>query len=149
MSAPLASLLSGGQIAKRVFDQPTGSVRVIPSPLTAFEIESTNTAQKASVTNTSTGVIVPAFSSVGLKTIALYTHTTSTITGPQVCTLEVSPSDTDEVWIATATTITESATNNAVVMSAIGSICARRARVSIAAAITTGTFDIYVVGEGT
>lgn len=159
MSAPNASLLSGGQIAKRVFDESVGAVRIIPSDGTEFSIElsasegdsvqtqSVQSAQSASLTNASTGVVLPAFSVVGLTKVALYTATTSTIVGTQTCTLEVSPSDSANIWIATAATITPSLTNGVVVYTAPVTISARRARVSIASAITSGTFDLYAIAS--
>lgn len=104
-------------------------------------------AAKASITSATTGVIIPAFSAVGLKTFNLVTKTTATLTGAQACTLEVSPSDTDDVWIASSVTVTESGTLNVVVSGTAASIVARRTRVSIAAAISTGTFDIYLVAQ--
>lgn len=159
MSAPNASLLNGGQIAKRVFDESIGAVRIIPSEGTEFSIElsasdgdsvqtqSVQSAQSAAIAHANTGVVIAAFSVVGLTKVALYTATTSTIVGSQVCTLEVSPSDSSNVWIATSATITPNLTNGVVVYTAPVTISARRARVSIAAAITSGTFDLYAIAS--
>ena len=105
-----------------------------------------SSAQKASVT-TGSGVILPAFSVAGMKTINIFSNTTTLITTPHVCTLEISPSDSDNVWIATSLVITPSSAVGAVAGTAISS-CARRARVSIAAANTNGAFDIYAVAQG-
>lgn len=104
-----------------------------------------STEYKSSLTTASTGIILGPVPCAGMKSFQLYTNTTATLTGPQVCTLQVSPSDTDDVWIATTLTVTPSGTLSTVVAGTENtSICARRARVSIAAAISTGTFDLYL-----
>lgn len=149
------------QMLRRIIDSLNDAVRIQLADSTGIAIEldsadgdnveivARSTSQVASLTNASTGVVLPAFSCAGLKSMALYTKTTATLTGPQVCTLEVSPADSGTVWVATTATITPSGTNGVVVLTAPINIAARRARVSIAAAITTGTFDIYAVGQAT
>ena len=155
----LPSLLDSGQIIKRVFDGTNDAVRVEIGQGTSFAIGlsadsgdsiltvPTLLEAKASITSTNSGVIIPVTSCTGMKSFSIYTHTTSTITGAQLCTVEVSPSDSDNVWIATSATITPSATSGAVVTSSISTQVARRIRVSIAAAISSGTFDIYLLGQ--
>lgn len=150
--------LDTAQALKRSFDSTNDALRVdiISSLASSIEIDSVtdsitnvpkSSVQKASLTSASTGTVIAAFSVVGVKTIQLYTNTTATLTGPQACTVEVSPSDTDDVWIATSITVTESGTNATVIAGTSGSICARRARVKIAAAISTGAFDLYAVAQ--
>lgn len=106
---------------------------------------------KASVTAVSSSastIIVPAFSCSGMVSFQVYTDTTSTITGAQLCTLEVSPSDTDNVWFATGLTLTPSTTTGVVVGSTKHTdFIARRARVSIASAISSGSFNIYTLAQ--
>jgi hypothetical protein len=105
---------------------------------------------KASLTTSSTGVVVAAESCVGMHTFNLFTKTTATITGAQAITVEFSPHDSDDVWKATALTITPDTTADVVVMGTpLTGVCARRVRVSIAAAISAGTFDVYLVKHGT
>jgi hypothetical protein len=153
------SYLDSPQIIKKVYDEANDAIRVEIGMGTAFGINLSAdsgdtigsvpvvTEQKTSITSASTGVIIPATSCIGMKSFNLYTNTTATITGAQACTLEVSPSDSDNVWIASSLTITPSTTSGTVIMgTSDATIVARRFRVSIAAAITTGTFDIYVVG---
>lgn len=155
------SLLDSAQILKRVVDPANDSIRVIlASGLDlAIELDAADgdnvavlgkgSSTKASITNANTGVIVAAASCAGMKSFQLYTKTTSAIVGAQACTVEISPSDADDVWIATTLTVTPSTTNGTVVMgTALSNIVARRIRVSIAAAITSGTFDIYLVNQG-
>lgn len=154
------SYLDNGQIIKRIYEESDDAVRVKVASGTEFAVSLSSSedsissqgqsgSTKASLTNASTGVVVAAESCAGYKSFQLYTKTTSALVGPQTCTLEVSPSDTDDVWIATALTVSPSTSNNAVVMgTANSSIVARRCRVSIAAAITSGTFDIYLVKQG-
>jgi len=154
------SLLDSGQIVKRVYDQANDAVRVEVGVGTSFGLSLTADSgdsvlsvpvvseAKASITSSSTGVIVAAAPCIGMKSFNLYTNTTATITGAQVCTVQVSPSDSDNVWISTSLTITPSTTNGTVVMgTAVTNIVARRVRVSIAAAISSGTFDIYLVSQ--
>lgn len=106
------------------------------------------TSAKASITNASTGVIIAAFSCVGMKSFNLVTKTTTNITGSQALTIEISPHDSDDVWVATSITATPGATAGDIVSGTAASLVARRARVSIAAAITTGTADVYLVAQG-
>jgi len=161
MANPSPSLLDSGQIVKKIYNESTDSIRIELASGTTFAValdaaDGDNIAEKglsistkASITNANTGVIVDAADCAGYKSFNLYTATTSTIIGAQICTLEVSPSDTDNVWIATTLTITPSLVNGTVVAgTASSSIVARRARVSIAAAITSGTFNIYLVKQG-
>lgn len=157
---PTPSLLDAGQMFRRTFDQTNDAIRVEVGGGTSFAlsldsnsgdtvgVQGVATVIKQSITTANTGVIVPAFSCVGMKSFQLYTNTTSAITGAQVCTLQVSPSDTDNVWVSTTLTITPSTGTGAVMATANSSIVARRARVSIAAAVSAGAFDIYVNANG-
>jgi hypothetical protein len=154
------SLLDAPQIVKRAFDEANDAIRVEVGIGTSFGLNLSADSgdsitsipqvleNKVSVTSANTGTIVPAATAIGLKSFNLFTKTTSPLVGAQVCTLQVSPSDSDDVWIDTTLTITPSGTNNTVVMGTVASnIIARRIRVNIAAAITSGTFDIYLVGQ--
>jgi len=155
------SLLDNAQIIKKVFDSSNDAVRTVPAEVTSFAIEvdaadgdniavkGLSGSTKASITNTNTGVIIAAADCSGYRSFNLYTNTTTIIVGPQACTVEVSPSDTDNVWKATTLTVTPDATVGNVIMGTVNSaIVARRIRVSIAAAITSGAFDIYLVMQG-
>ena len=93
----------------------------------------------------SNGTVLDAVSCAGMKSFNLYTNTTSTLTGPQACTLQISPSDIDDVWINATCTVTPSGTLSTVVKGTTEiDIVARRARVVIASSISTGTFDLYL-----
>ena len=129
--------------------QVAGAVTVTSGAITVSGT-ATNTpagsSTKASCTNASTGAVVAATSCVGMKSFNVYSKTTATITDAQVLTLEISPHDSDDVWKATALTITPDTTSGNVVMgTALATPVARRARVSTAAAITSGTYDVYLV----
>jgi len=154
------SKLDANQILKTVFDDATGSLKTIPADATSFTIELSaadgdsvitqplNSLTTVSLTNASTGVVLAEFDCKNMNRFNLYTKTTATIVGAQVCTLEISPADSGTVWIATALTITPSLTNAVVVAGTVlPNVLARRARVSIAAAITSGTFDLYLIGQ--
>lgn len=154
------SLLDSPQIIKRCFDGTNDSVRVNLGDINGLAVSLSATtgdsiltvpnsiATKASLTSASTGVVIAAASCVGMKTFNLYTNTTATLVGAQVCTLQVSPSDTDDVWIDTSLTVTESTTSGTVVAgTANSSIVARRCRVKIASTVISGTFDLYLVAQ--
>ncbi len=157
------SQLDSGQLVKRVYDEANDAIRVEIGTGSSFAIGisadsgdsvvtvPTVTEVKASLANASTGtgtVVIPATTCIGMKSFNLYTNTLTDITGAQVCTLQVSPSDSDNVWISTSLTITPSATTGTVVMGTVATgIVARRFRVIIAAAITTGTFNLYALGQ--
>lgn len=158
---PTVTRLDTAQAIKRTYDESNDAIRTIPADVTSFAIEldaadGDNVATKglsssttANITNANTGVIIAAADCSGYKSFNLYTKTTTNIVGAQVCTVEVSPSDTDNVWKATSLTITPDATAGNVVMGTANSaIVARRIRVSIAASITSGVFDIYLVAAG-
>lgn len=157
---PSPSQLSPSQIAKKIFDGDNDAIRISLGDTTGIAIElsasdgdsvetqARSVSQKASLTSASTGVVIAAFDAKDLKRFNLHTKTTSTLTGPQVLTLEYSPHDSDNIWIASSITVTPSGTNGAVVSGTAADVLARRVRVSIAAAISTGTFDIYLIGQG-
>lgn len=155
------SQLDSGQIIKRVYDATNDAVRVDfagvhSSAISLSATDSSNpdsvinypssSSTKVSLTSASTGVVISPVSCVGIKSFNLYTKTTSAITGEQACTLQISPSDTDNVWISASCTVTPSETNTTVVKGTIETdIVARRAQVIIAAGISSGTFDLYLL----
>lgn len=152
------SELDAAQIVKRTYQVADDAVRTVLATTTGMAIvldrsdEVTTYAGTvtgtADLTSASTGVVVAAFSVVGMQRINLFTKTTTTITDAQVLTLEISPSDTADVWIATALTVTPSTTANTVIAGTVlSNLTARRARVSTTA-ITSGTYSVYVVGQG-
>lgn len=157
---PTISQLDAAQVMKRVYDEANDCIRTelgvnsgidiqLDAGTDTISTQGISSSTKVSLTNASSGVVVPAFSCVGMKSFQLYSSTTATITGSQVLTLEVSPSDTDNVWVATSVTVTPSTTNGITLMgTASTTIVGRRVRVSIAAALSTGTADIYVVVQG-
>lgn len=114
----------------------------------SVSVEGVSSSTKVSLTSASTGVVLGPVSCVGMKSFTLYTNTTATVASGQLCTLQVSPSDTDNVWFSTAVTITPSGTAATVVQATPSSaIIARRARISTTA-IASGTYDLYLVMQG-
>jgi hypothetical protein len=157
---PTISQLDSGQIVKRVYDEANDAIRVemgavngIAISLSADDGDSVLTvpdsiSTSATITNANTGTIIAATACVGIKSFILYTNTVSTLVGPQLCSLELSPSDTDNVWIPAMLSITPDTTQDVMVMSPVNpSIVARRCRVTIASAITSGSFKIYLLGQ--
>jgi hypothetical protein len=156
---PTPSLLDSGQILKRLYDESNDAVRLVladPSAGISVSLSSsedsvvnlpTSLAATANITSASTGVIIAATSCVGMKTFNLFSKSTSAVVGPQVLTVEISPSDSADVWFATSLTITPSTSNNVVVSGTAASFVARRVRVSTAAALTSGTVSVYLVAQ--
>lgn len=154
------SLLDQQMILQRSFDESNDALRVEVGVGTSFALNISADSgdsvtsipsvveNKASITSANTGTVMSSSPCIGMKSFNLYTNTTSTITGAQACTLQVSPSDTDDVWINTTLTITPSTTASTVVVGTVNTaIVARRMRVNIAAAISSGTFDLYLVAQ--
>lgn len=152
--------LSADQVLKHSFDEATGSLKTIPAAATSFSIEldaadgdsvishSRQLQVKGSVTNAAATVAVAPFSVEGIKRINMHSNTTATITGPQLLTLQFSPHATDNIWINTSITLTPSTTLNTVVSGTqIDTLNAVRCRVITAAAITSGSYDLYIVGN--
>lgn len=154
------SSLDANQMVVRSFDEDSDAFRIELASGTSFAVVLSasddsivsypvSLPNKASVAASASGIVLAAVSCPGIKGFQLYTNTTSTITSSQACTLEVSPSDTDNVWFATSTTVTPSTTSGVVVASAINvTTAARRARVTMSSGIASGTFDIYLVMQG-
>lgn len=155
------SKLDFPQILKRSFDETSGALKTVPASSTSFEIElnkadgdsvysypNSQDTSASGIDNTFSSEIIGAITCNEIKTIQLYVKTTDTIVGPQVLTLEVSPVTSGDFWVATSITVTPSTTLNATVASSVGTICARRFRVTTAAAITSGTYSLTVFGLG-
>jgi len=155
------TMLDHPQVIRSVFDETTQSLRTVPGSTTAFEIElsaddgdsakiqgRSKDASKVSITSSNTGVVVPALDCEGMKSFQIYVKTTTAITTPQVLTLQLSPHSTDDVWFSTTCTVTPSSTLNTVVASSLFTGIAKRARVSIASAISDGGADIYLNVQG-
>lgn len=165
---PNPSQLDATQIAQRTFDATNDAVRVEVGGGTSFAlsldatsgdtvgVQSVGTMTKTSITTSNTGTILGPISCVGMNVFNLYTNTTADITSAQLLTLQVSPHDTDNVWISTSLTITPSTSHSsspvvagtANTPSSAAPIVGRRVRVITAAAIGAGTYDLYLVAQG-
>lgn len=156
----MSTKLDANQVIQREHDEASSSKQVtIVNSAISMELDAADgdsvlthnnqfTASATALDNTATGVVVAEFDVDGAGVINLYSHTITTITGPQLLTLEISPTDTGDIWIATSVTATPSTTAGNVVMgTAKTDLIAKRARVSIASAITSGTFSVYVLGR--
>jgi hypothetical protein len=156
----MSTKLSADQAIKSAYDESSQALKTIPAAATSFSVELSaddgdsvsafrrQLASKTSLTNANSGTIVAAFDVAGINIINMHSNTTATITGAQVCTLQFSPHATDNIWINTSITLTPSTTSGTIVSGTqIANLNAVRCRVIIAAAITTGTFDLYIVGN--
>lgn len=154
------SQLDANQCIRSAYDDTSNTLRTsLPALTTEIELDATdgdsvisytlNTQQQATgIDNSATGTVLAEFDITGLKNFNLYTKTTTAIVGAQLLTVEVSPTDSGDVWVDTSLTITPSTTLNVVVAGTTETnVVARRARVKTAAAITSGVYDLYLVGQ--
>lgn len=101
------------------------------------------------VDNTYASAIIAAVDAPGYSTLDLFVKTATTIVGPQVLTVQISPTTAGDVWIDTALTVTPSTTAGVVVKgTALTNVVAQRIRLNTAAAITSGTYDVYLLAKG-
>lgn len=161
MPNPSITQLDPIQAVKRCYSEASDAIRTIPAEATSFQIEVSAddgdsviavpkvVSGSADITSASTGTIIAEQGCVGIKSVAIYSKTTATITGPQTCVVQVSPADAGDVWINTAASVTPSANSGEVSVSGPVSIVARRIRVVMDVAITSGTASIYLVGQST
>lgn len=152
MSSSVDSQANMQQILQAVLDVPNQALK-ITSPvgqnlnisaasdsITSFPVP---VEASAAGTNATTGVVIPSQPVSGVGSVALFVVTNTTIVGPQALTVEVSPNGTD--WVATSITVTPSTTAGIVQVSGPTKIAALDVRVSIASAITSGTFTAYLI----
>lgn len=155
------TMLDQNQVLRTAFDEVTGALKTIPAAASSFAIEldsadGDNIAtqgnviapQTANVTNASSGEIIAPFSVVGMKTLQLYVQATSAITGPQSLVVEISPSDSGSVWFTTALSVATPTASGSVNAGTPLSVVARRARVTLATPITTGTATVHLLAQG-
>jgi hypothetical protein len=156
----MSSKLDLGQILRGAYDEASQALKTVPGSSTSFSIEldaadgdsisahRRQLAAKSSHTSANTGTIVAAFDTAGLNFINLHSNTTTTIVDAQLLTLQFSPHSSDNVWINTSITLTPSATSGTIVSGTqIANLNAVRCRVITAAAITSGAYDLYIVGN--
>jgi len=154
------SKLDANQIIKLEHDDASSSKKVtiqnaeISMELNASDGDSVlvvNNSVSASATaldNTDTGIIVAEFPVDGAGVINMYVRTDTLLAGPQVITLEISPVAAGDVWMDSTVTVTPSTSAGVMLRgTAETDLVAKRARVKIAAAITSGTFSVYVEGR--
>lgn len=150
-------LSSMDQIVRASFDSSAQALKTVSQSTSQITISAEDdsieaypvafTAEDTSVDNTTADFALPATACQGVSSVMIYAKTLTTITDAQVLTLELSPTSTGDVWFTTAVTLTPSTTANDVVATAVSNIRALRLRVKTAAAITSGTYAIYVVGQ--
>jgi hypothetical protein len=153
--------LDAPQCIQRAFDGDNDALRMELASGVAFDVTLSQSSDSVtiypvsisdvsySVNATSSTIVLGPVNCTGVKSFQLYTNTTTTITGPEAYTLQVSPSDTDNVWYSTSTTVTPSVTVGVVEASTVNTgIVARRAQVIMSIPITTGTFDLYLTMSG-
>jgi len=156
------NILDYTQVIKQVYDPTTESLKTTPSSSTSFAIEldatdgdsvavqaQVTSATQTAVDNTYASEVIAATNISGYSTLDLYIKTATTITGPQALTVHISPVASGDVWIATTLTATPSGTAGVVVKgTAITNVVALRAKVLTASALTSGTYDVYLLAKG-
>lgn len=156
----MSSKLSSDQIFKKAFNEELNAIMTTPAQSTQFSIaldanegdsvisHKNQISIKTSVTNVDASVVIAPFDVAGLSVIQIHSKTSSTITGAQLLTIQYSPHTEDNIWINTTITLTPSTTSGTVVTSSqLTSLLAVRCRVITAAAITSGTYDLYLVAQ--
>jgi hypothetical protein len=148
------------QIAQASFDVPNQAVRMVMASNLVFQFDSatdsitavanapSESAVVPSGTATSTVVVAP-FDVSQTTTLNMFTNTTSplTETGSAV-TLQLSPSDTDNVWISSSLVVNPSDADGIVAGTPIYTNGYRRAQVLFTtSSYTAGSFTVYANGR--
>jgi hypothetical protein len=163
------SLLDPGQIIKRITDSDHDAIRTVPAETTAFQIElsaddgdsvlvrgDTLALASEELDSASTGVVIAATACVGIKSFQLYGICNDTdganLAGDIVASIEVSPSDSANVWHSSGSTVTLGSgqdTGDIVVANILSTLIARRIRVSLTSNALTGddAVTFYLVGN--
>lgn len=156
MSKPLASLLNVGQIHKRTFDEQTGAIRIIPAKememaisLSADEGDSVQVVSKTitvkqTITKDSGEIVIQPISCVGLNKFQLSSNTIEAASNTTL-NIELSPSDTDDVWFCINTFSAKNSVgiSSGLIVDGIG----RRLRVRSNVTLIEGSVDLYLVGQ--
>lgn len=166
---PDIKLLDSGQIVKRIYDGANDAIRTVPAEATSYSIELDATdgdsvlvygngfAQNStSLSSASAGVVIAAAACVGQKSFQLYGIVTAlqgaSTAGDLIARIEVSPSDTDNVWYNSSVSLTvpsASALNSVTASSLLTTLIARRVRVSLTTNSLAGNdrVTLYLVGN--
>lgn len=155
------TLLDQNQVLRTAFDETTGALKTVPASATAMQIELSAAdgdsiavqgnvldPQTVNITSASSGEILAPVSIVGMRSLQLYSQSTSAITGSQPVVVEISPADSGNVWLTTSLTVTPSVTSGAVVAGTILPVVARRVRLTMASPISSGTATIHLLAQG-
>lgn len=153
---PNPSQLSSQQIAQLTLDSEHDSVRVIMATGTdvAISLDSSDevTTHSASlsrsilVNDQSSGIVLAEMDIRSIKSIVLHSKTLSALTGSATLTIELSPHDSDDIWISSSS-ITPSSSSNAIISGSPISVITRRLRIKATGAITVGSAMVYLVGQ--
>lgn len=141
-----SSSLNQQQILQDVHSCPAHALRVELGSNTGADLQLDSTVdsitavpvtcvQKASLTSANSGTVIGPFSIVGINTLCLYLVVSGS-GGTADCVLQISPSDSDDVWFQISAPSTTPI-----------AVCARRAKVVMTGTIESGTVDVYIVGS--
>jgi len=158
----MSSKLDFGQIIKNVYDDSTESLKTIPSSSTSFAIEldaddgdsvqiqgRESSSNASGIDNSYANIVLAEFDITGMSANNIFSMTQINIVGAQVLTLQISPIASGDLWFNTSLTITPDATaGNGIAGTVLSNLVAKRARIVTAAAITSGSYDIYALARG-
>lgn len=169
MANPSPSLLDSGQIIKKIFDTTDDAVRIVLASGTTFEVSLNSdedsvtvlgngfAGNTAALTSASTGVVMAATASVGIKSFQLYAivnaaQTGGLTSGAIVVKIEVSPSDSVNVWYDPSSSLNVplgTATGAVLAGSILSILIARRVRLSVVSNALVGADSVtfYLVGN--
>lgn len=148
------------QIVQATLDVANQAVRTVLASDLVFQFNSATDSITAVSPSPAESAIVPSGTTTGTVVIApfdvsqtttlnMFTNTTSPLTETSaLVTLQLSPSDTDPVWVSTALTVTPTDSNGVVAGTPLATNGYRRARVLFTdSAYSAGSFTVYANGR--
>lgn len=155
---PNISDLDPGQIPNRVFDEENDAIRTTVASETQFSVElsrddgdsvydyAPQNATSGTLLSTASpnDVVIATFSVVGYNTGTIYANTLTGVSALGTVKVQISPSDSVEVW-ADHLTFNTGAAPSVVTKATLDLAIARRMRVIVDTAPTGGNADIYLI----
>ena len=144
------------QAAKKVIEDSNDAFRVTVASGTEFEIGLDSTEDSVAIkyltssgdemllSSTSTGELL-VLNSDGFKKAQIFTKNIQAVTSPQAIALEVSPVESGDFWVSTASTLTPDAALNSTKTANPVDILAKRIRLTTSAQIASGEIQVVVL----
>jgi hypothetical protein len=144
--------LDVAQIQRKVFDPENDAFRMVLEEvalsLSAAHGDSVvsvpnSLTQKISVDSSTSGDLMPPVSVVGMKSFNFVINGSDDLASKSSCTLLLSPSDTDDVWVKAASIVVMPGIESSGVVQAL----ARRLKVCMDSPLNSGSFDLYILAQ--